>query len=455
MISKPAVFIGFLFLLGTFWQKASAQPPDITKLNEQLNVYEVQFKQLMNERGLPYFAGKVDYHKLKIALDRYAETQTEQSASLGFLFYHFKSDTLHTWLLAHKKLWHEYQYMTVDSILTLTNTLKFGLSIDHMLGLSNRTGTSEIRKTKKYRMRSPEVLARVNAVLFPESIAQGLNGVNHLLIIPALNISTIPISLLKPWGNESGMLIDSLSYSFVHNFTQLFEEVEFKNYSSRHRESLGKIRSPLIVGNPTFDDPCTKGLKQLQGAEAEINYAAKAFQAKPLVGAAARKDSIIAQIEEADLIYWATHGWSDTEDPLQKSFIAFYQPDGCGYLNPLEIQELELKRNPLVILSACQSGLGKVHEAGIIGLARAFLKTGARSVTMSLWDVDDKETASLMEFFIEELQKPSQFSPAEPWRKAVLRYRKTKSNDPMYWGAFQNFGIPYQLRYTVSHKASR
>lgn len=65
-----------------------------------------------------------------------------------------------------------------------------------------------------------------------------------------------------------------------------------------------------------------------------------------------------------------------------------------------EIQNLSLRQARLVVLSACQTGLGKIEDAGIIGLARAFKIAGAGEVVVSLWNVDDKVTAELMTSFI-------------------------------------------------------
>lgn len=421
-----------------------AQKKEWQLLDQQLSNYEVQFESLMKQRGLPYLMGTVTGDKIMTAVEKYSREDYEVNPSTALLFYHHHQDTLHTWLLDHQRLLaHAHQRVPADSLITLNNTLKFAMSVDNMLGLAKRSGTS-VKNVKKYRMRTNDCNDALSSILFPAPVAEGLRGKDHLIIVPCLNLSGIPYSILKPWRG-GGYLIDSLSFSFAHNFTQFFESAE-----NDEENEPGEIVRPLIAGSPDFGDECTRGLTPLPGAAEELHMAARAFATLPLLGPAARKDTIISMMETADLIYLATHGWSDTEDPLSKSFIALWQPGGCGYLTPLEIQKMTLKGKPMVVLSACQSGLGKVHEAGIIGLARAFLKTGARSVTMSLWDVNDSETSRLMQLYVEELRKPHPFNPAEPWRQAVLRYRKEFNNDPLYWAAFQNFGVPYKLQYKVA-----
>jgi CHAT domain-containing protein len=76
----------------------------------------------------------------------------------------------------------------------------------------------------------------------------------------------------------------------------------------------------------------------------------------------------------------------------------------------------------LVVLSACQTGLGRQLDAGIAGLARAFQLAGAARVVMSLWSVHDDSTAELMADFISRLREEP---PAEALRLSMLQMRKT------------------------------
>ena len=74
-----------------------------------------------------------------------------------------------------------------------------------------------------------------------------------------------------------------------------------------------------------------------------------------------------------------------------------------GWWTVKEVQETRIRETEIAILSACQTGLGKVHDAGIIGLARAFQIAGVPRVVMSLWSVDDAATSELMQAFIKHL----------------------------------------------------
>ena len=109
------------------------------------------------------------------------------------------------------------------------------------------------------------------------------------------------------------------------------------------------------------------------------------------------------------------------------------------------IQELRntcMLRAKLVVLSACQTGLGMEHEGGVIGLARAFQIAGAKHVMMSMWSIEDTETAKLMRFFFNFLNEGGEMMPHEALRAAMIKYRNEINNDPYFWASFSIFGVP-------------
>ncbi len=444
---KSIFYITFI-LISLFPQSNLAQ--NSKSLNAQLQAYEVKFKNLMATRGLSYIEGKVNQKKIEDVVSQYSEDlHGDPQPGFALLFYHFENDTLYHWLFNHNTL--EATAITllkVDSLIAMENTLKFSLAIDEKLNASRSVFKNE---NKKYRLRTYQSVPIISKILLPPAISEKLIGKKYLIILPILNLSSFPFALLKPWGEEKGMLIDSMSYSFAHNFTQFFQSVEDnamsydQNYKLKNGTFQFNLTKPIICGNPSFTDRCTDQLKALPGAEKEATEVGRFLNAPVLTGTAARKDSVTARMITSNFIYLSTHGWADPESPLDSSFIALYQPDGCGFITPREIQSITLKNKPIVILSACQTGLGMIHEAGIVGLARGFLKAGAQSVLMSLWDVNDAETEKLMNLFVQELQVPHPFFPSEHWRQAVLKYKSNGKKDAINWSAFQNFGVPYRL----------
>ncbi|MEO0867825.1 MAG: CHAT domain-containing tetratricopeptide repeat protein, partial [Cyanobacteria bacterium J06642_11] len=189
---------------------------------------------------------------------------------------------------------------------------------------------------------------------------------------------------------------------------------------------------PLVVGNPT---PMPENLNPLPHAGTEASSIASLLGTQALIGEAATETAIKQQLSTAPLIHLATHGFFKEVNPLQ-GFLAFAATDGQdGLLTAAEIltQSLQAK---LVVLSACDTGRGKITGDGVIGLSRSFLAAGADNVMVSLWQVPDDATAELMVEFYRQRQ---QLDNAQALRQAMLKTRQTYKN-PLAWAAFTLIG---------------
>jgi len=154
----------------------------------------------------------------------------------------------------------------------------------------------------------------------------------------------------------------------------------------------------------------------------------------------ANRDNILKEgLTQFRLVHFATHGLVDTRYPersgLILSLIDRRGRKGDGYLRLADIYGLKLSAD-LVVLSACESALGQdLSSEGIIGLPRAFLHAGAKSVIASLWKVDDDATAKLMTDLYARMERGETASSA--LRNAQVDMMKDEQwSKPYYWAAF-------------------
>ncbi len=147
------------------------------------------------------------------------------------------------------------------------------------------------------------------------------------------------------------------------------------------------------------------------------------------------------EISEYSILHFATHGFIDKLSPeLSGIVLSLYDANGNdqdGYLTANNIFNLKLKAN-LVVLSACETGLGKELKAeGILGLTRGFFYAGAKRVLFSLWNINDESTSVLMKRFYTAMKK-EKLTPAAALRQAqISMYKNKKWSAPYYWAAFQ------------------
>jgi CHAT domain-containing protein/Tfp pilus assembly protein PilF len=209
-----------------------------------------------------------------------------------------------------------------------------------------------------------------------------------------------------------------------------------------------------------------EGITELPGTQKEINDISKLFGNQPKVFLATEASEDAAKsVNNPPILHIATHGYflEDEEaaerlntqyvtNPLLKAGLILagaenFLLDGIpvneagddGILTAYEAMNLKLDHTQLVVLSACETGLGEVKNGeGVYGLQRAFKLAGTKSIIMSLWSVDDDATQELMTTFYSELLKTGDQHAA--FRRAQQKI-KEKFVKPFYWGAFIMVGI--------------
>jgi CHAT domain-containing protein len=138
---------------------------------------------------------------------------------------------------------------------------------------------------------------------------------------------------------------------------------------------------------------------------------------------------------QSNIIHLSTHSFLYKDQPL----IVFSQSSDDsvgedGYLEAGEIHQLKLNSN-MVVLSTCRSGVGSVDIAeGILGMQKSFFEAGAKSIVVSMWDVNDKYTSLFMQRFYKYLSEGDDKS--EALRQTKIFFKKNYSANPYYWAAF-------------------
>ncbi|MGH9821595.1 MAG: CHAT domain-containing protein, partial [Pyrinomonadaceae bacterium] len=309
---------------------------------------------------------------------------------------------------------------------------------------------------------------------------RGLAGnASHLLVSPDGELNVIPL----------GALVDEKGKFGVENY--LFTYLSSGRDLVRMGEKRSSESGPLVIGNPAYGEPESERATEnrqkmsrrpsiaktrdltdtyfspLSGTEQETR-AIKSFfpDATYLTGDKATETSL-KQAKAPRILHIATHGFflvdqngdltgerrrkggmlpDNIADPLLRSGLAFAganrpaKGDDDGLLTALEASGLDLWGTELVVLSACDTGLGEIRNGeGVYGLRRSFGIAGAESIVMSLWPVSDQMTRDMMISYYKYLKQGA--GRGEALRRVQLEMlKKAGRSHPFYWASFIQSG---------------
>lgn len=241
-------------------------------------------------------------------------------------------------------------------------------------------------------------------------------------------------------------LLDAQGKYLIEKHTILTApSIQVLDLTSQQSKGNGNV---LVVGNPTMPKikvgELEENFKPLPGSEQEAYKVAQLFNVEALTGNKANKATVVEKMKTARVIHLATHGILDDFKGFGIPGAIVLAPDGKrddtidGILTAGEIFEMKLRAD-LVVLSACDTGNGTVTGDGVVGLSRSLLSAGARSVVVSLWEINDNSTGFLMTQFYRNLQQNP--DKAVALRQAMLTTMQQKEySSPKYWAAFTLIG---------------
>ena len=221
----------------------------------------------------------------------------------------------------------------------------------------------------------------------------------EIIIVPHRVLCKVPFSAFK---DENGKyLSETFRIRIVPSLTTL-------RLIQESPEDYHSQTDVLIVGEPEIGEVYHKGRREklcpLPGAKEEAEMIARLLGAQPLLGEHATKQAVLQRIHSVSLIHFAAHGDAERGEialAVPRSFEGIPQEEHY-LLTMAEISQVRL-RAKLVVLSCCHSARGQIRSEGVVGIARAFLGSGARSVLVALWSIEDLATKQFMSRFYEHL----------------------------------------------------
>ena len=261
-----------------------------------------------------------------------------------------------------------------------------------------------------------------------------LLGEPEIIIVPDRVFFRTPFAALK--DENTRYLSESFRIRIVPSLTTL---KLIQNSPADYHSQTGA----LIVGEPDVCRVYYKGsvekLCPLPGARKEAVMIGRLIGAQPLLGEHATKQAVLQSIHSVSLIHFAAHGNAERgEIALAPSRSTYRIPQEQEYLLTMaEISQVRL-RAKLVVLSCCHSARGQIRSEGVVGIARAFLGSGARSVLVALWALQDEATEQFMSCFYEHLVRGK--SASKSLHQAMKWMRGNGFSDVEQWAPFMLIG---------------
>jgi len=381
----------------------------LVKLNGQLNEYSIALLKVQK---------KIDegtsYGRLK-SRDKAPSIQTIQNIippKSAILSYHILDTSIICFIITNKN----FEFFNTH------------LPADFYVSLKQFYVQAQLRDGND-RKRTLTLCQDFYHVLFAPAVKY-VAGKKDLLIIPDAELNYLPFEMLAGNGGENLLRRFTITYNYSCTVLQ------------NSTPGTTKVLSSLGMA-PFTGDSSLKEFSKLPASRAEV----ETLDGTRLFGKDATKKQFVKDAHNFNIIHLATHAYANDQDP-NKSFIAFYPAKPDSALNfklylP-EIYNLKLDKTRLVVLSACESGVGElVNGEGLISLSRAFSYSGCDNIITSMWKADDASTAYISERLHRYLKQEN--SIADALQQAKLDYLNddhipATQKLPGYWAHLRLIG---------------
>ena len=284
-----------------------------------------------------------------------------------------------------------------------------------------------------------------------------LSSLYKILIQPIADLVQGDELIIAPdgplWLAPYAALVDANSKYLCDSFRiRLIPSLISLKLIADYPEEYHSRDGALLVGDPwveeVTDSKGEKVLEPLPFARTEVEMIGKILNITPIIGKKATKREVLERLHSVALVHIAANGCMETgeialtPDPKRTSAI----PTKEDYvLSMADVLSVKLRAR-LVVLSCCHSGQGEIKAEGVVGIARAFMGAGARSVLVSLWAIDDEATLEFMRSFYHHLVEGR--SAGESLNQAMKCLRESdKYSDVKYWAPFVLIGDDVTLAF--------
>ena len=378
------------------------------------------------------------------------ELQKHLTEKDKLIVYRLLKDRLAIWILKRDGLQFQESLVDRETLRQKVRAFRQAMGADDY-----RTFQNNVYQNGQETFNNTLLLARELSSHLIEPLRNAINQQTNLYIIPDDILHYLPFAALPhPRDAKEKFLIESATITIAPSVAILLHTL-----TTKKKNTLKKTETILAVSDPVGDLPW---------AARTAKFITNLFNGSKLFeGHSADKDSIIAAVEKGyDILHFGTHFRINERIPLysalqlasSKDNIATaiqsqvrsaedHNPRSKDNLRMHEVFAFDLEPTRLVVLSACETGLGQFARGeGFVGIARAFIYAGAPAIMTTLWQVDDNSTARLMQNFYQHLYS-GEDTIAEALQKAQvneiqkLRQDKiVKYPHPYFWAPFVMVG---------------